>query len=133
MRLGEIWRNRICGKHLEHHHLQFKGSRCYRTTCSLQGDKKRETIYIKDDNKWEKEDEHNSKLRKVIKKVASKNYKLLPAYREKYPGCQYAESKYSDKYNKTVVEAMGGIGDEVDKEDKIIKTITKNILIDKER
>jgi len=96
-------------------------------------DKKRETIYIKDDNKWEKEDEHNSKLRKVIKKVASKNYKLLPAYREKYPGCQYAESKYSDKYNKTVVETMGGIGDEVDKEDKIIKTITKNILIDKER
>lgn len=50
-------------------------------------DKKRETIYIKDDDKWEKEDVNNSKLRKVIKKVASKNYKLLPQYREKYPGC----------------------------------------------
>ena len=95
-------------------------------------DKKREIIYIKDDDKWEK-DENNNKLRKVIQKVASKNYKLLPEYREKYPGCQYADSKYSDKYNKTVIEAMGGIGNEEDKEDKIIKTISKNILIVKER
>ncbi len=95
-------------------------------------DKKRETIYIKDDNKWEKEDENNTKLRKVIKKIASKNYKLLSEYREKYPGCQYAESKHSDKYNKMVVETMGGVGNEDEKEDKIIKTITKNILIDKD-
>jgi hypothetical protein len=94
-------------------------------------DKKRETIYIKDDNKWEKEDENNSKLRRVIKKIASKNYKLLPEYREKYPGCQYADSKYSDRYNKMVVEAMGGVGNEDEKEDKIIKNISKNILIDK--
>ncbi len=95
-------------------------------------DKKRETIYIKDQDKWEKEDDNNSKLRKAIKKIASKNYKLLPEYREKYPGCQYADSKYSDKYNKMVVEAMGGIGDENEKEDKIIRNISKNIVIDKQ-
>jgi hypothetical protein len=94
-------------------------------------DKKREIIYIKDDNKWEKEDENNTRLRKAIKKIASKNYKLLPEYREKYPGCQYADSKYSDKYNKTVVEAMCGNGNEEEKEDKIIKNISKNVLIDK--
>jgi len=96
-------------------------------------DKKRETIYIKDDNKWEKEDDNKSKLRKAIKKVAAKNYKLLPEYREKYPGCQYADSKYSDKYNKTVVEAMGGSGNNEDeKEDKIIRNISKNVVIDKD-
>ncbi len=94
-------------------------------------DKKRETIYIKDDNKWEKEDDNRSKLRKAIKKIAAKNYKLLPEYREKYPGCQYADSKYSDKYNKTVVEAMCGNGNEEEKEDKIIKNISKNVVIDK--
>jgi hypothetical protein len=94
-------------------------------------DKKRETIYIKDDNKWEKEDDNRSKLRKAIKKIASKNYKLLPEYREKYPGCQYAESKYSDRYNKMVVEAMGGAGNEDEKEDKIIRNISKNVVIDK--
>jgi hypothetical protein len=95
-------------------------------------DKKRETIYIKDDNKWEKEDDNNTRLRKAIKKIAAKNYKLLPEYREKYPGCQYADSKYSDRYNKMVVEAMCGNGNEAEKEDKIIRNITKNILIDKQ-
>jgi len=94
-------------------------------------DKKRETIYIKDDNKWEKEDDNNTRLRKAIKKIAAKNYKLLPEYREKYPGCQYADSKYSDKYNKMVVEAMCGNGNEDEKEDKIIRNISKNVVINK--
>jgi len=95
-------------------------------------DKKRETIYIKDQNKWEKEDDNKTRLRKAIKKIASKNYRLLPAYREKYPGCQYAHSEYSDKYNKMVVEAMGGTGDnESEKEDKIIRNISKNVVIEK--
>jgi hypothetical protein len=95
-------------------------------------DKKRETIYIKDEDKWEKEDDNRSKLRKAIKKIAAKNYKLLPEYREKYPGCQYADSKYSDKYNKMVVEAMCGNGNESEKEDKIIRNISKNVTIDKQ-
>jgi hypothetical protein len=95
-------------------------------------DKKRETIYIKDEDKWEKEDDNRTKLRKAIKKIAAKNYKLLPEYREKYPGCQYAESKYSDKYNKMVVEAMCGNGNEAEKEDKIIRNISKNVTIDKQ-
>jgi hypothetical protein len=95
-------------------------------------DRKRETIYIKDENKWEKEDENKTKLRTAIKRIANKNIKLLPQYREKYPGCQYADSRYSDKYNKTVVEAMGGAGNnDVEKEDKIIHNISKNVVIEK--
>ena len=95
-------------------------------------DRKRETIYIKDENKWEKEDDNKSKLRTAIKRIANKNIKLLPQYREKYPGCQYAESRHSDKYNKTVVEAMGGAGNnDIEKEDKIIHNISKNVVIEK--
>jgi hypothetical protein len=94
-------------------------------------DKKRETMYIKDEDKWEKEDDNNTKMRKVIKRIANKNITLLPKYREKYPGCQYADSKYSDKYNHTVVEAMGGVGDDIEKEDKIIHNISKCVVIDK--
>lgn len=95
-------------------------------------DRKRETIYIKDENKWEKEDENKSKLRTAIKRIANKNIKLLPQYREKYPGCQYADSKFSDRYNKTVVEAMGGFGNnDIEKEDKIIHNISKNVVIEK--
>lgn len=96
-------------------------------------DQKRETIYIKDDNKWEKEDDKKSKLRKLIKRVEIKNHKLLPAYREKYPGCQYAASEFSDKYNKMMVEVMGGAGNnDLEKEDKIIRNISKNVIVDKD-
>ena len=95
-------------------------------------DQKRETIYIKDDNKWEKEDDKKTKLRKLIKRIEIKNHKLLPAYREKYPGCQYAASEYSDKYNKMMVEVMGGAGNnDTEKEDKIIRNISKHVIVDK--
>jgi hypothetical protein len=95
-------------------------------------DKKREIIYIKDEDKWEKEDDNKTKLRRMIKNIACKNYKLLPEYKDKYPGCQYADSKYSDTYNKMVVEVMGGNGNENEKEDKIIRNISKNIVIEKQ-
>jgi hypothetical protein len=95
-------------------------------------DKKRETMYIKDEDKWEKEDDSNTKLRKAIKRVANKNIKLLQEFREKYPGCQYADSKYSDKYNHTVIEAMGGVGNnDLEKEDKIIRNISRCVTIDR--
>jgi hypothetical protein len=95
-------------------------------------DKKREIVYIKEADKWEKEDEERKRLRKAIKNVADKNSRLLMKFREKYPDCNKSESKYSDKYNKLIVEAFGGQGDnDVDKEEKIIKNITKNVLIEK--
>jgi hypothetical protein len=97
-------------------------------------DPKRETVYIKDDNKWEKESEEKQKLRKVIKRVAYKNTKMLPLFREKHPDCGKSESKYSDQYNKLIVESMGGGGrggNDVEKENKIIKNIAKQVVIEK--
>ena len=95
-------------------------------------DKKRETMYIKDDNKWEKDDE-KLKLHKVVRKVACKNQNLIPKFREKHPDCGKYNSKFSDQYNKIVVESMGGTGDnDYEKEEKIIKNISKEITIDKE-
>jgi hypothetical protein len=95
-------------------------------------DKKRETMYIKDEDKWEKEDDNKSNLRKAIKSVANKNIKLLPQFREKHPDYNNSSSKISDKYDKIVLEAMGGLGDnELDKEDKIIHNISKCTTIKK--
>jgi hypothetical protein len=94
-------------------------------------DKKRETMYIKDDNKWEK-DEEKLKLHKVVRKVACKNQNLIPKFKEKHPDCGKYNSKFSDQYNKIVVESMGGPGDnDYEKEEKIIKNISKNIIVDK--
>ena len=95
-------------------------------------DKKREILYIKDNNIWEKDDEQKNKLHKTIKRVSHKNIKFLPAYREKYPGCEFAISRFSDNYNKMIIEVMGGPGDnDTEKEDKIIQKIAKYITINK--
>jgi hypothetical protein len=94
-------------------------------------DKKRETIYIKDANKWEK-DEERQLMHKMIKKVADKNARLLPKFTEKYPDYKNYHSKNSDKYSKIIVESMGGSGDnDYEKEEKIIKNIAKTILVEK--
>jgi len=95
-------------------------------------DKKRETMYIKDEDKWEK-DEERLKLHKVVRKVACKNQNLIPKFKEIHPDCGKYHSKFSDQYNKIVVESMGGPGDnDFEKEEKIIKNISKEITIDKE-
>jgi hypothetical protein len=95
-------------------------------------DKKREILYVKDEDKWEKEDEDKNKLRKAIKKIASKNQRLIPEYKKEHPDYGKAASKFSDQYNKIIVESMGGSGDnDMEKEDKIIKNISKATIIDK--
>jgi hypothetical protein len=95
-------------------------------------DKKREVVYIKDENKWEKEDENKKKLRRAIKKVASKNQRLILNFQQAHPDCGKASSRYSDQFNKIIVESMGGSGDnDIEKEDKIIRKISSVTTIDK--
>jgi len=95
-------------------------------------DKKRETMYIRDEDKWEKEDEKRIKLHKMVKNVAYKNINLISEFREKYPDFKKINSKYSDQFNKIIIESMGGKGDnEYEKEEKIIKRIAKEVFVDK--
>ena len=91
-------------------------------------DKKRETVYVKDENQWTKEDDTKTKLRKAIKRIADKNIRLLPQFREKYPEYNNSSSKISDKYEKMVIEVMTT---DADKEDKIIRNISNATTIDK--
>jgi hypothetical protein len=96
-------------------------------------DTKREVMYVKDKNKWEKENENKQKIRKAIKGVVYKNSKLLNNFRANHPDCIKSDSRYSDQYNKLVIEAFGGKGDnDVEKEDKIIRNIAKQVTINKE-
>jgi hypothetical protein len=95
-------------------------------------DPKRDSLYVKDANVWEKEDADNKKIKKAIKRISHKNICALPEWRAKYPDCIYSESKKSDQYNKIVIEAMGGSGDnDAEKADKIVKKIAKEVTIDK--
>jgi hypothetical protein len=94
-------------------------------------DKKRETIYVKDEDKWEKDDD-NKKMHKMVRKVQDKNFRMIQKFKEKYPNYNKASSKQSDVYNNIIIESMGGKGDnDFEKEEKIIKKISKEITIDK--
>jgi hypothetical protein len=95
-------------------------------------DPKRDTMYVKDSNVWEKENSENMKIKKAIKYIAHKNICALPQWRDKFPDCVYSDSKKSDQYNHIVLEAMGGSGDnDEDKANKIVKKIAKEVVIDK--
>ena len=95
-------------------------------------DQKREVMYVKEDNIWEKEDEANKRLRKAIRKIAHKNICMFKEFREKYPDCEEYDSKKNSQYNKIVYESMGGKGDDdYEKDTKIIKKIAKVVGIEK--
>ena len=85
-------------------------------------DKKRETMYIKDQGEWNKEDGNKTNLKKAVTKIAGKNIRLLPEFREKYSEYKNSSSKTSDKYDKMVLEVMTT---DDEKKEKIIKNISK--------
>ena len=96
-------------------------------------DVKRETMYIKDENIWEKEDVKHLKLTNAIKDVAHKNIQQIQVWTDKHPEHKDLSSKYNDKYMKLVSEAMpGSTREESDKNYKKIATnIMKQSLIEK--
>lgn len=97
-------------------------------------DVKRETIYIKDKNIWEKENDERHRLKLAIKTITSKNIKQIPLWQKENPDCFDSSSKKNDKYLKIVSNAMNGLTkEETEKNyDKIISRIAKETVIQKE-
>ncbi len=89
-------------------------------------DRKRETLYVKDENKWEKEDKEKPKIKNVIKKLSQQHIQLILEYQKQYPNYLNANSIENNKYNELIQELFGH--DEKDVE-KIIKKISKEIKI----
>jgi hypothetical protein len=94
-------------------------------------DGKREIMYVKDDNVWEKENATYDKLRLAIKHVTYKNSSLLVPWSQANPNCMNTQHHLNDVYVKMIGQAMGGKGEFVDSENKIMKKIAKAVLIDK--
>ena len=91
-------------------------------------DFKRDVLYVKDNDKWEKENENNTNIKKIINCVTKKNISLIPEWKQKNPECTNINSNKSTKINKMIMEVM-----ETDKikDEKIIKKIAKEVIIDK--
>ena len=94
-------------------------------------DAKRDSLFVKDNDVWEKEGSGCDTLRRAIKYISKKNSDLLPAWSEENPASQNIYRKLNDDYIKMVLQAMGGSGDIETNENKIIKRISKAVMINK--
>ena len=97
-------------------------------------DLKREVIHIKDKDVWEKDTSNQDKLKKAIKDLSNKNIMLFDDWQRQNPGYDQYDSKKNDIYLHMMVQAMGPADEAAEKRDfgKIIKSIAKNTIIDKE-
>ena len=98
-------------------------------------DIKRETVYIKDQDNWEKENAEKTKLRNIVKKIARKNLKMLPEWQEKNPDFRYLDTRENNEFIQISLNSLGPESREEQErqEDKIIRNVLKEIVIDKSR
>jgi hypothetical protein len=96
-------------------------------------DSKRETLYIKSNNEWNKEDGERKILTSALKHVANKNIKQISEWTKVHPDYNDSDSKDNDRFLQIVSEAMSGsTQDETIKNyNKIIKNIAKETVIEK--
>ena len=94
-------------------------------------DFKRETLYIKNNNEWNKEGDTKTLLTNAIKHVAHKNMKQISNWTKQHPNYNNSDSKENDRYLQIVSEAMPGITHEETNKSysKIIKNIAKETTI----
>jgi len=96
-------------------------------------DFKRETLYIKDDNVWTKENQDNNKFKKVVKKVAQLNLNQLPKWQQRYPDCVKVNTWENDEFIKLSLAALGSRNNDEEEKfmDKIMKNVLKQVVINR--
>lgn len=95
-------------------------------------DLKRETMYIKEGDVWEKENEEKTNMKDMIRYVEHKNIKKIPEWVDDNPGCTKGDHKDNTTYLKMVQQVTGGNLEKNDENvDKIIHNIAKTVTIDK--
>ena len=94
-------------------------------------DSKREIMYVKDENVWEKENSTYDKLRKAIKRVTYKNSAMLVPWSQEHPQCMNNQHHLNDVYVQMIGQCMGGKESFLESENKIMKKIAKSVIIEK--
>ena len=92
-------------------------------------DSKRDTMYVKDEDKWEKESENNHKVLKAIEDIANKNSKMVKEWKIKNPECSSSKSHKADVYSHIMIQAVCSNNDA--NNNKILKKLAKEVTIDK--
>jgi hypothetical protein len=96
-------------------------------------DVKRETVYVKDNDTWEKENQEKKKLKWAINSIAQLNLNQVQEWQKEYPECRENNTRANTSFNEMAMVALGGFGDEQEKKfnDKIVKNVLKEIVVGK--
>jgi len=96
-------------------------------------DIKRETVYVKDQDTWEKDNSDKNKLKTALKQVARKNLQMLPEWQEQNPDFRILDTPENQQYMQISLSSLGAYSDEESQkqEDKILKNVLKEVVIDK--
>jgi len=91
-------------------------------------DAKRETLYVKDNNEWDK-DFSREKLNKAISNVGRKTLQHFPEWMKSNPECNSTNTVKNNEYHSIIDSTISQNTDENKK--KIAKNIIKEVIIDK--
>jgi len=96
-------------------------------------DLKRETIYIKDNDVWEKENQDKQRVKWAIDNVATKNLQKYKDWKELYPDCEINNTPANHKSVEILLSALGGVGKQQEDKyrEKIMKNVFKEVVLDK--
>jgi len=96
-------------------------------------DLKRETVYIKDQDNWEKESAEKTGFRNIVKRIAKKNLQQLPAWQAQNPDFVKVDTPENDEFLKISLSSLGSYCPEDEEKDmnKIMRNVLKEIVIDK--
>jgi len=96
-------------------------------------DMKRETLYIKENDEWEKHANSREKMSKIIGQVANKNCRNIPQWQEEHPESQVFDTPENIEYMNICNASLGGFGEDENRQyrDKILRSVVKEIAINK--
>ena len=94
-------------------------------------DLKRETLYIKDNDVWEKETDNKEKMTRAVKYLQKESFGVIPDWVRKHPGCARGDNQHNDEYMEIVGNTAGV--DKIKDVNKISKKVAKQVTLNKNK
>ena len=97
-------------------------------------DPKRDVLYVKDNNSWEKESSKSDKMKRAIELINRSNIKQIPTWVAKNPECNDIDDPKNEIYMSMITETLDDDEEKQDKiNNKIVKNIARSVIIDENK
>ena len=92
-------------------------------------DIKREIVYLKEDDTWNKDDKDNSKMKELIRRVENKNFNNICQWQKNHPDIRILDSPDYLKQNLLMEKSCEAVNNEDRVRGKVLKELLKEIHI----